>query len=309
MSNPQKPARIRTLDALGQLGGDRPATVDLAEAVWAIERADTLSLCVVLSRDGTVAALAADPKSARILLCIAARQESSDPLRALLHFIPAELVDHSGALATAADAGRLENLRLLLPSCDPDRQLEEGGRTALMCAVDRGNDSCVRALLPVSTLSVRADDGRDALMLAIDAGELKCAQLLAQRSDFSARDRSGRSALDHAIGRARHYNLSRSDLAALVDLIAGDGASSAHDRDRAVASFGVERLPKVLARSEKAAIAEALSTPTPQRGADLGEGHGASADNDSGDSASDGPDDAPDDSLFTPRAARLGRRL
>jgi len=135
-------------------------------------------------------------------LALAAKLGHAECVSLLLpHSDPLWGPSHGGfsALAQAAANGRLECLNLLLPHSDPLAQDGEGF-TAIAIAAQNSQTECARALLPVSrgALDKGTREGRTPLMLAVRAKALDIAKILLPGSNPHARDAAGKDALMHA---------------------------------------------------------------------------------------------------------------
>ena len=124
------------------------------------------------------------------MLCFAALRGNTPVLKALLRGgANVELTNQSGvaALTAAAQVGHLSCLQLVLDAGAKPNAQDNGGHTALMTAVSFKQVECVRALLPVSDLSLLNKEGLSAFHVSVLAVSEECFELLLPVSDVNSR--------------------------------------------------------------------------------------------------------------------------
>jgi len=103
--------------------------------------------------------------------------------------------DNRTALAIAAVTGCVEAVKLLLARGANPNAVENGGYSPLMGAALTKHTACVRALLPVSDLSITNHQGRTVFHDCIAMGDMECFELLLPlMSDVDVRTVQGVSA-------------------------------------------------------------------------------------------------------------------
>ncbi|WP_210879905.1 ankyrin repeat domain-containing protein [Roseovarius autotrophicus] len=113
-------------------------------------------------------------------------------------------------LALFAHLGQVDKVQQLLAAgADPDI-LDQNGGSALLNALQGGDDACFWALLPVTSLEVingRTKGGKSTLLAAAALGKVDLVQgLLAQGADTEVRGSKHQTALFEAIGRFANPN-------------------------------------------------------------------------------------------------------
>ena len=190
-------------------------------------------------------------------------------------------MDINDRLREAAKLGHAVELEALLrePGCDALAK-NNNGMTALMWAAGKGQEACVRLLLPVSGVLAKVSavrelktalrepacgtlikdiNGMTALMGAVFHGHEACVQLLLPTSDVLAADGKGQTLLMHAayFGHEACVRI----LLPISNVLASDrkgmtASMIAHSRGRKSVALLIDAY--VLSQSEKASMEESV---------------------------------------------------
>ncbi|MBL3610628.1 ankyrin repeat domain-containing protein [Rhodovulum sulfidophilum] len=108
-------------------------------------------------------------------------------------------------LALFAHLGQVDKVKQLLDAGADPNMLDKNAGSALLNALQGGDDACFWALLPVTSLEVinrRTNGGKSALLVAVSLGKVDLVKgLLAQGADTEVRGARHQTALFEAIGQ------------------------------------------------------------------------------------------------------------